>query len=143
MQPYDEGLMRRSALSRMMVIVSGIALAGVAACASGRDPETPARTFAHTAEYRISCTATDECRVTYLDEEGDLEAREVIGEWRLALGADDGTRLWVRAGAGGCPPRPVRVEIWVDGRPVAEALERAPGGARCEWILAETEYTIP
>ncbi len=91
----------------------------------------------------MSCSVSDECRVTYIDETGELRARDVVGEWTMDLGADPGARLWLRAGAGGCPPRPVRVEIVVDGASVSEQLARPPGSARCEWILAETEFRLP
>ncbi len=91
----------------------------------------------------MSCSVRNECRIQYLDEDGELTGARVVGEWTLALGADDGTRLWLRAGAGGCPPSPVRVEILIDGRVEAERVTRSPGGSRCDWILAETEVRIP
>lgn len=119
-----------------------LAAVGLAGCASGRGG-APERTYAHQASYRVSCSVTDECRVTFIDQQGELDAQDIVGEWNRDLGADGGTRLWVRAGAGGCPPRPVRVEIVVDGRTVAESVARPPGGARCEWILAETDFRIP
>ncbi len=114
----------------------------VTGCASGRG-RTPERTYDHRAVYRVSCSVSDQCRVTFIGENGELDAQDIVGEWTRELGADDGTRLWVRAGAGGCPPRPVRVEIVVDERTVAERLARPPGAARCEWILAETDFRIP
>lgn len=129
-------------LPRRRVARALLVTAGLAACASGRgDP--PERTYAHHATYRVSCSVTDECRVTFIDQRGELDAQDIVGEWTRELGADVGTRLWVRAGAGGCPPRPVRVEIVIDGRTVAESTARPPGGARCEWILAEADFEIP
>lgn len=122
--------------------IAALVAAALSACASGRGGP-PERTFAHRAAYRVSCSVTDECRVTFIDEDGDLDAQDIVGEWTRDLGADGGARLWVRVGAGGCPPRPVRVEIVVDGETVSEDLARAPGAARCEWILAETDYRVP
>ncbi|MDX1579636.1 MAG: hypothetical protein R3266_14215 [Gemmatimonadota bacterium] len=131
-------------------VLSSVALAGLlAGCVVARVEDEPARRpptepdHAHAAIYHVSCSVSDECRVTYLDEDGELEAKDVTGEWTRAFGADPGRRLWLRAGAGGCPPRPVRVEIRVDGRTVAERLVRPPGGWQCEWILAETEFEVP
>jgi len=115
----------------------------LAGCVTGGAGAPPERVYAHAARYLVSCSVSDECRVTYLDQEGVLRRRDVVGEWNLEVGADPGHRLWVRAGSGGCPPRPVRVTIMVDGDDVAEQLARAPGSARCEWILAETEFTVP
>ncbi len=115
----------------------------LSACATLRGGDAADRVFVHRATYRISCSVSDECRVTWIDQDGELRSREIVGEWRLELGADPGMRLWVRAGAGGCPPRPVRVEILIDGTPVAEDLARGPGGERCDWILAETEFRVP
>ena len=120
--------------------------ASAAACASaGRDPDgaAEAREFAYRVEYYVSCSVSDECRVTYLDEEGTLRARDIYGEWDMEFGADSGTRVWLRAGAGGCPPRPVRAEIRMDGDLVAEHLAPAPRRSRCSWILAETEFRLP
>ncbi|MCG8467915.1 MAG: hypothetical protein MJB57_06835 [Gemmatimonadetes bacterium] len=91
----------------------------------------------------MSCSVTDECRVTYLDADGRLRNRDVTGEWEFLAGAHPGSRFWVRAGAGGCPPRSVRVEIHMDGVTVAEHVAHPPGGSRCEWILAETEFSVP
>lgn len=133
----------RAALS---AACAGVALAGCflgQPVVRGEPSGEPAAGFAHAASYRVSCSVSDECRVTYIDESGELRSRDITGEWQLDLGVNDGGRLWVRAGAGGCPPRPVRVEIHVDGASVAEDLERPPGGARCEWILAETEFRVP
>jgi len=126
---------------RSCVIV--IAAAQLASCASGRGDSRPARTYAHAAGYVVSCSVSDECRAQYIDEEGVLRARDVVGEWKLDLGADAGARLWVRASAGGCPPRPLRVEIWVDGVEVSRTLERASHPSRCDWLLAETEFSVP
>lgn len=131
-------------VSRKGTAVAAAAL--LAACitpGSPRPEPRPSRTFAHAAEYRVSCSVRNECRIQYLDEDGELTGARVVGEWTLALGADDGTRLWLRAGAGGCPPSPVRVEILIDGRVEAERVTRSPGGSRCDWILAETEVRIP
>lgn len=129
---------RRARAVALLLVIAGAATA----CASGRGG-APERTYEHHAAYHVSCSVSDECRVTFIDQAGELDARDIVGEWTRDLGADAGTRLWVRAGAGGCPPRPVRVEIVVDGDTVAESLARAPGEARCEWILAETDYEIP
>ena len=107
------------------------------------EPELNPDDYAHQVSYHVSCSVSDECRVTYIDFAGKLRAKDVTGEWDIASGANPGTRLWVRAGAGGCPPRPVRVEIVMDGATVAEHLVRPPGGSRCEWILAETEFRVP
>ena len=112
----------------------------VAGCASGGVSE---RTYTHQAEYRVSCTVSDECRVQYLDQEGSLRAADIVGEWSLERGVDPGDRLWVRASGGGCPPRPLRVEIHIDGTTVAQHLTRAEHASRCDWILAETEFTVP
>ncbi|WP_419949330.1 hypothetical protein [Candidatus Palauibacter sp.] len=117
-----------------------------AACASaGRDPDgaAAARDFAYRVQYYVSCSVSDECRVQYIDEDGVLRARDIVGEWDMDFGADPGTRLWLRAGAGGCPPRPVRAEIRMDGDLVAEHLAPAPRRSRCSWILAETEFRLP
>ena len=110
----------------------------------GADPARPAEPeYAYRVEYYISCSVSDECRVQYIDEEGVLRARDIVGEWKMDFGADPGTRLWVRAGAGGCPPRPVRAEIRMEGEVVAEHLAPAPRRSRCSWILAETEFRLP
>jgi len=126
-----------------------LAAAGLGGCVfagvksqPGREGREP-REFAFEAVYHVSCSVSDECRVTYIDRDGELSKKDVTGEWEYDMGADPGRRLWVRAGAGGCPPRPVRVEILVDHQTVAEHLARPPGGSRCEWILAETEFRIP
>jgi len=109
----------------------------------GVSPEIDPEEYAHEVSYHISCSVSDECRVTYIDREGELRKKDVTGEWEYTSGANPGSRFWVRAGAGGCPPRPVRVEIWLDGTMVAEHLMRPPGGSRCQWILAETEFRVP
>ena len=106
-------------------------------------PRPVERVFAHQVAYHVSCSVSDECRVQYIDDEGVLKAKDIVGEWDFDFGADPGGRLWVRAGAGGCPPRPVRVEIRMNGTTVAEYLARAPAGSRCDWILAETEFRVP
>lgn len=111
------------------------------ACASAGGSSE--RVYAHAAGYVVSCSVANECRVQYIDEDGVLRARDVTGEWKLDLGADPGTRLWVRASAGGCPPRPLRVEIWIDGARVSRSLERATHASRCDWLLAETEFSVP
>lgn len=115
------------------------ALLPLAACATlgggGRE-------FAHRVEYRVSCGVRAECRVQYVDEEGDVRSANVVGEWRLARGADPGARLWLLAGSGGCPPAPVRAEIVVDGRTRASRSASGGGGERCEWLTAETELRL-
>lgn len=133
---------------RLALRIGLLALIGAnaAACASaGRGPDgaAEAREFTYRVEYYVSCSVSDECRVTYIDEEGVLRARDIYGEWDLDFGADPGTRLWLRAGAGGCPPKPVRAEIRMDGELVAEHLAPAPRRSRCSWILAETEFRLP
>ena len=137
---------RRETESRVSPVVRmatvALACAWAAGCASaGRRPAE--RAWAHAAGYVVSCSVANECRVQYIDEEGVLRARDVTGEWKLDLGADSGTRLWLRASAGGCPPRPLRVEIWLDGVEVSERLERATHASRCDWLLAETEFGVP
>lgn len=136
---------RRDPPTRVRAAVARIATAtllpALASCASTGAP--PERVYARSAGYVVSCSVANECRVQYIDEEGVLRARDVTGEWKLDLGADPGTRLWVRASAGGCPPRPLRVEIWVDGVEVSESLERATHASRCDWLLAETEFSVP
>lgn len=122
------------------VLALGLATS-VAGCVAARVESE--RTFDYGAEYLVSCSVSDECRVTYIDETGELVAEDVTGEWSLSLGADPGSRLWLRAGAGGCPPRPVRIRIQLEGETVAEQVERPPARARCEWILAETEFRVP
>lgn len=125
------------------MLAAGLAAAFAAGCASGRGDSRPSRTHALAAGYVASCSVSDECRVQYIDEEGVLRARDVVGEWKLDLGVDPGARLWIRASAGGCPPRPLRVEIWIDGRQVSNDLERAEHATRCDWLLAETEFRVP
>jgi len=71
------------------------------ACASGGADPIPRPTFLHEAEYKVSCSISDECRVQYIDEAGALRARDVVGEWSLSLGADPGRRMWIRASGGG------------------------------------------
>ncbi|MDH3735116.1 MAG: hypothetical protein OEU54_16425, partial [Gemmatimonadota bacterium] len=88
--------------------ISATALMGLAAvltgCASGGAPATPEPTeptFDYRAEYRVSCNVSDECRVQYIDEGGVLRARDIVGEWDLAVGVNAGTRMWLRAWGGG------------------------------------------
>lgn len=108
---------------------------------SDAEPEVSEHTY-HVG-YHVSCSVSDECRIQYIDGAGQLTARDIVGEWDTDFGADPGGRLWIRAGAGGCPPRSVRVEIHLDDTKVAEDIARAPAGQRCEWILAETEFRVP
>ena len=129
-------------------VALGAALGAIpAACAGGGDrPAAGPRPEAgddFRLGYYVSCSVSDECRVQYIDETGTLRARDIVGEWELDLGAVRGTRLWVRAGAGGCPPKAVRAEIRMGADVVAEHLARPPGGSRCSWILAETEFRVP
>ena len=130
------------------IAVGAVLCAIPAACAGAGDPpaggprpETAGHDFR--LGYHVSCSVSDECRVQYIDETGALRARDIVGEWALDLGADRGARLWVRAGAGGCPPKAVRVEIRMGADVVAEHVERPPSGSRCSWILAETEFRVP
>lgn len=111
-----------------------------AGCASAGVIE---RTYTHTARYRVSCSVSDECRVQYLDQEGKLRASDIVGEWHFERGVDPGDRVWIRASGGGCPPRPLRVEILLDETPVARDLTRAEHASRCDWLMAETEFVIP
>ena len=128
----------------MAIATAALGGCGSAGLESGpRTPDPGTHEFAFEAVYRVSCSVSDECRVTFIDRDGELRKKDVTGEWEYDMGADPGRRLWVRAGAGGCPPRPVRVEILIDGQLVAEHLVRPPGRARCQWILAETEFRIP
>ncbi len=127
--------------ARPMLLAASLSLLATA-CASGGDPSRPP-VFMHEAEYRVSCSISDDCRVQYIDEAGVLRARDVVGEWSLSLGIDPGGRMWVRASGGGCPPRPLRVEIWLDGVTVAQNLERAKHQSRCDWLLSETEFVVP
>lgn len=115
----------------------------LAGCASNRGSAPPEPTFDHRAEYRVSCNVSDECRVQYIDEGGVLRARDVVGEWTLEIGVDVGSRMWLRAWGGGCPPRPLRVSILLDGTRVADTLERASHQSRCDWLQAETEFVVP
>ena len=133
-------------------VALGVALAtlgaSLAACfgSGGRragEPRPEAAGHDFRMSYYVSCSVSDECRVQYIDEAGELRARDIVGDWEMDLGADRGTRLWVRAGAGGCPPRPVRAEIRMGADVVAENLARPPRGQRCRWILAETEFRVP
>jgi len=118
----------------------GLALSGCAA--GGRGTETKP-VFEHQAEYKVSCNISDECRVQYIDQSGVLRGRDIVGEWSYALGINPTGRMWLRASGGGCPPRPLRVEIWFEGQIVAQSLERATHRTRCDWILAETEFVVP
>ena len=120
-----------------------LAASAVACASAGRDPDGAARDFAYRVQYYVSCSVSDECRVQYIDEDGVLRARDIYGEWDMDFGADPGTRLWLRIGAGGCPPKPVRAEIRMDGDLVAEHLAPAPRRSRCSWIRAETEFRLP
>ena len=99
--------------------------------------------YLHEAAYHVSCNISDECRVTYIDDVSTLRAKDITGDWDYEFGVDPGNRLWVRATAAGCPPRSVLVEIQIDGVTMAEHLARSPGGMRCDWILAETEFRVP
>lgn len=137
--------MASAALPARRWALAAVLGAGAAGCAGGgRDPDAAeARAFAYEVEYRVSCSISDECRVQYIDEDGVLRARDIVGEWDLGFGADAGRRLWVRAAAGGCPPRAVRAEIHLGGELVAERLSRPPRRSRCSWILAETEFRLP
>ena len=123
-------------------MVGGCVVARVESEPSGT-PEAEERDYTYEVGYHVSCSVSDECRIQYIDDSGTLRRRDIVGEWDMDFGADPGGRLWLRAGAGGCPPRPVRVEIRLGGATVAEHLARPPGGSRCEWILAETEFTVP
>lgn len=116
----------------------------LAACAGAGGPR-PEVVAGHDFRvgYHVSCSVSDECRVQYIDETGALRARDIVGEWELDLGANRGARLWVRAGAGGCPPKAVRAEIRMGKDVVAEHVARPPTGSRCRWILAEAEFRVP
>ena len=127
---------RRATLALSAVMAAG-------GCASGGSGGHPQHVFTQEAEYRVSCSVSDECRVQFIDEKGVLRARDIVGEWKLTVGVDPGTRLWVALGAGGCPPRPLRVEIWLDGTTVAQDVARPTHRSRCDWIRAETEVTVP
>jgi len=129
-------------VTAVLTIALGAVLA-LAGCASTGDGGPPEHIFGQQAEYRVSCSVSDECRVQFIDQEGVLRARDIVGEWKLTVGVDPGTRLWVALSAGGCPPRPLRVEIWLGGTTVAHKLERATHGSRCDWLRAETEFTVP
>ncbi|WP_419161187.1 hypothetical protein [Candidatus Palauibacter sp.] len=133
------------AAARATILGASLAACGGAGARSDPavSPRPEAREFTYRVGYHVSCSVSDECRVQYLDETGVLRARDIVGEWELDFGADPGERLWVRAGAGGCPPRPVRVEVRMGGQVVAEHLAPSPRGSRCSWILAETEFRIP
>lgn len=122
----------RAAGAAAIVLVAGCATLG----GGGRE-------YAHRVEYRVSCGVRAECRVQYLDEQGERRSVDVVGEWRLARGADSGMRLWLLAGSGGCPPAPVRAEILVDGETRATRAADGGGGERCEWLTAETEVRLP
>ncbi len=126
-------------------VVLAILGTGSAACFGGRpgEPRPEVAAYDFRVAYYVSCSVSDECRVQYIDEAGELRARDIVGEWKMDFGANHGTRLWVRVGAGGCPPRPVRAEIRMGADVVAEQLERPPRGQRCRWILAETDFRIP
>ncbi len=132
--------LRRALGAALCAIPAACAGAG-GAPAGGPRPEADGHDFR--MSYHVSCSVSNECRVQYIGEAGELRARDIVGDWETNLGADRGTRLWVRAGAGGCPPRPVRAEIRMGADVVAEHLARPPGGQRCRWILAETEFRIP
>ncbi|WP_419166948.1 hypothetical protein [Candidatus Palauibacter sp.] len=132
-----------------MALAAALGASATACATASRDagpgvtPGAEAPEYAYQVEYYVSCSVSDECRVQYIDEEGVLRARDIVGEWDMDFGADPGTRLWLRAGAGGCPPRPVRAEIRMDGEIVAEHLVPSPRRSRCSWILAETEFRLP
>lgn len=125
------------------VLATALFALAVAGCSGSRAPAETKPIFLHQAEYKVSCSVSDECRVQYIDQAGVLRARDIVGEWSLPLGIDPGGRMWVRASGGGCPPRPLRVEIWLDGRTVAENLERAKHRSRCDWLLSEAEFVVP
>lgn len=125
-----------------LFLAVGVALA-IGGCASAGDGGRPERVFAQEAEYKVSCSVTDECRVQFIDQAGVLRARDIVGEWKLTVGVDPGTRLWIAVSAGGCPPRPLRVEIWLEGATVAQRLERPTHRSRCDWLRAETEFRVP
>jgi hypothetical protein len=123
----------------MMVVVGS-------ACTAARIDSTPAdigHEYLHEAAYFVSCNISDECRVTYIDDLGMLRARDITGDWDYELEVDPGRRLWLRATATGCPPRSVLVKIQIDGVTMAEHLAPSPGGTRCDWVLAETEFRVP
>ncbi len=145
MRPHGHGLRAPRVALGLALATLGASLAACFGSGGGRPsgprPETAEHDFR--VGYYISCSISDECRVQYIDESRVLRARDIVGEWKMDFGADRGTRLWVRAGAGGCPPRPVRVEIRMGADVVAEHVERPPPGQRCRWILAETEFRVP
>jgi hypothetical protein len=130
----------RQGWTAFAAVLLGLAVGG---CSAGRTGSATKPVFVHQAEYKVSCSVSDECRVQYLDQSGVLRGQDIVGEWSYALGINPGGRMWVRASGGGCPPRPVRVEIWLDGRTVAERLERPGHRSRCDWILSETEFVVP
>ena len=71
---------RRRLLPAPMVCFLALVGASAAACASaGRGPDgaAAAREFAYRVEYYVSCSVSDECRVTYIDEDGVLRARDI------------------------------------------------------------------
>ena len=135
--------------ARRVALAAALGASAAACAAAPRDagpgvtPAAEAPEYAYRVQYYVSCSVSDECRVQYIDEEGVLRARDIVGEWDMDFGADPGTRLWLRAGAGGCPPRPVRAEIRMEGEIVAEHLAPSPRRSRCSWILAETEFRLP
>ena len=93
--------------------------------------------------YYVSCNINDDCRVNYIDEDGELRARDIVGEWEMDFGANREARLWLRVRAIGCPPRALGVEIRLGAEVVAEHRARPPSGWRCSRLYAETEFRVP
>ena len=119
----------------------------LAGCAAGRTNTATApgaeRTFAHAAEYRVSCSPRSECRIRYVDEDGSLRDETVLGEWAREFGADTGARLWLQVAGGGCPPSTITASIWIDGEPRAERADSPSPDVRCQWLTAVAAYEVP
>lgn len=115
----------------------------VSGCVFGSQQPEYQPDYNHQAEYKVSCNISDDCRVQFIDQSGVLRASDITGEWTYVLGINPGGRMWVRASGGGCPPRPLRVEIWLDGRQVAEDLVRPTHRSRCDWLFSETDFVVP
>jgi hypothetical protein len=131
--------------TRVCVVVALVGLVVVqAGCATGRSSGSAGdRTYAHAVEYRVTCSPRSECRIRYVAEDGSLKNETVVGEWKIELGADPGTRLWLQAAGGGCPPATIRASIWLDGETRAEKAESPDPSVRCQWLTAEAAYEVP
>jgi hypothetical protein len=123
--------------SGLMVLLAG--------CAIGRLWTTPEgeRDFAHAAEYRVSCSPRNECRIRYVAEDGSLRNETALGEWTWTLGADGGARLWLQVAGGGCPASTIKASIWIDGEPRAEGADSPSPDVRCQWLTAVAAYEVP